>query len=273
MSLRDIFDYESVKKRVKNVTHARTRQRARRLPRNRDLSHFTSMNESRHAYEWVMSHMWMRHVTHVDESCHAYEWVMSRLRMSHVTLTNESCHTYEWRFHTHTHLNRALNDCLANEIWSCHTWMSHVTHEWVMSHMNESCHTWMSHVTHEWVMSHMCVQLNRKLIQKLDDCLANGIWVMSHMTQSHHTYNWVTSHIWTSHVTHMNKSCHTYEWVMSHIWVSHVTHMCVAETWLHQKAERLPSKRDLSHVTHDSVRSHIWVSLVTYMNKSCHTYE
>jgi len=30
---------------------------------------------------------------------------------------------------------------------SCHTWMSHVTHEWVMSHMNESCHTWMSHVT------------------------------------------------------------------------------------------------------------------------------
>jgi len=58
---------------------------------------------------------------------------------------------------------------------SCHTWMSHFTHEWVMSHMDESCHTWMwqhsleaatrhingschtwmSHVTHEWVMSHM----------------------------------------------------------------------------------------------------------------------
>ena len=40
---------------------------------------------------------------------------------------------------------------------SCHTWMSHVTHEWVMSHMNEFCHVWMSHVTHEWVMSHMNV--------------------------------------------------------------------------------------------------------------------
>ena len=26
-----------------------------------------------------------------------------------------------------------------------------------MSYMNESCHTWMSHVTHEWVMSRMNV--------------------------------------------------------------------------------------------------------------------
>jgi len=29
----------------------------------------------------------------------------------------------------------------------CHIWMSHVTYEWVMSHMNESCHIWMSHVS------------------------------------------------------------------------------------------------------------------------------
>ena len=44
---------------------------------------------------------------------------------------------------------------------SCHIWMSHVTYEWVMSHMNESrhiwmvqwnesCHIWMSHVPYEW---------------------------------------------------------------------------------------------------------------------------
>ena len=32
--------------------------------------------------------------------------------------------------------------------------MSHVTYEWVMSHINESCHIWMSHVTHE---CHTCV--------------------------------------------------------------------------------------------------------------------
>ena len=28
----------------------------------------------------------------------------------------------------------------------CHTWMSHVAYEWVMSHINEACHIWMSHV-------------------------------------------------------------------------------------------------------------------------------
>ena len=52
---------------------------------------------------------------------------------------------------------------------SCLTWLIHVwhdsstcanvtwlivTHEWVMSHMDESCHVWMSHVTSEWVVSH-----------------------------------------------------------------------------------------------------------------------
>ena len=38
---------------------------------------------------------------------------------------------------------------------SCLIWMSHVSYEWVMSHMNESCLLWMSHVSYEWVMSSM----------------------------------------------------------------------------------------------------------------------
>jgi len=38
---------------------------------------------------------------------------------------------------------------------SCHIWMSHITYEWVMSHMNKSCEIWMSHVTYEQVISHM----------------------------------------------------------------------------------------------------------------------
>ena len=37
---------------------------------------------------------------------------------------------------------------------SCLTWMSHVSYEWVMSHMNEPCLIWMSHVAHERV-THM----------------------------------------------------------------------------------------------------------------------
>ena len=68
--------------------------------------------------------MWRGLITHIKMSCHIKK---------NVTYVNES----------RIHMNE-----------SCHTWMSHVTHEWVMSHMNKSCHTWMSHVTHEWVMSH-----------------------------------------------------------------------------------------------------------------------
>jgi len=78
-------------------------------------SHVTCINEWRHIYEWVMSHVWMSHVTFTNESCHKYEWVMSHVRMSHVTRTNESCHMYEWVMR--------------------HTWMSHVTYT------NESCAT------------------------------------------------------------------------------------------------------------------------------------
>jgi len=72
---------------------------------------------------------------------------------------------------------------------SCHMWMSHVTCEWVMSHVNESCHMWMSHVTCEWVMSYM----NE----------SRHIWM------SHVTYGWVMSH--------MYESCH--------VCISHVTYL------------------------------------------------
>jgi len=42
---------------------------------------------------------------------------------------------------------------------SCHLWMSHawghVTYEWFMPRMGLLCHPWMSHVTCEWAVSHM----------------------------------------------------------------------------------------------------------------------
>jgi len=37
------------------------------------------MNESCHAYEWVMSHIWMSHVPRMNESCRAFAWVMSHI--------------------------------------------------------------------------------------------------------------------------------------------------------------------------------------------------
>jgi len=69
---------------------------------------------------------------------------------------------------------------------SCHIWLSRVTYEWVMSHMNESRHIWMSHVTYEWVMSRMTESYH--------------IWM------SHVTYEWVMSH--------MNESCHLWWWLL-----------------------------------------------------------
>jgi len=94
-----------------------------------------------------------------------------------------------------------------------HIWVSHVTYEWVMSHMNESRHIWMSYVTYEWVTSHM----NE----------SRHTWIGLVLQMSHVTYERVTSHmtkrcvtnesrhIWMSHVIHEQVLC--YKWVTSHM--------------------------------------------------------
>jgi len=131
-------------------------------------------------------------------------------------------------------------------------WMSHVTYEWVMSHMNESCHIWMSHVTCEyvkskspifirtvctlwWVMAYSDVWRGSFIcvtwLIRMCDMTHSYVWLDLRwllcvwVDVSCHTYEWVASHIWMSRVTHVDESCHTYGWVMSHIWMSHVTHM------------------------------------------------
>ena len=57
------------------------------------MSHVTCMNESCHASEWVVSHVWMIHVRHrmryvteMNESCH----------VSHIRHMQESRHEYDW---------------------------------------------------------------------------------------------------------------------------------------------------------------------------------
>ena len=73
------------------------------------MSHVTHMKESRHAYERVMSRLWISlwisYVTRMDESCHTYGWVMSHVWMRHVTHMNASRHTYE---------------CFMSYIWTRH---------------------------------------------------------------------------------------------------------------------------------------------------------
>jgi len=82
---------------------------------------------------------------------------------------------------------------------SCHIWMSHVIHEWVVSHMNESCHTWMSRVTYEWVMSYMNESCHIWMSHVIHECL---VWIwMRHIAYIQ------SCHIWMSHVA-CNESCH-----------------------------------------------------------------
>jgi len=111
---------------------------------------------------------------------------------------------------------------------ACQIRMSHVTYKWGMSHINESCHIWMRHVTwmnrvtHEWVVSRM----------------DESFWfvfpfVMSHIKEACHIQMSHVSFMRVSEsdmpMSHTNESCliHvTYKWVMSHschIQMSHVS--------------------------------------------------
>jgi len=167
------------------------------------------MNESCHTYEWVMSHIWMSHVTHMNESCHTYEWVMSPI-MRHVT----------------QQIDNSLNKCMhpfkhAQFNESCHTLMSHVTHWWVMSHIDGSIHTLMRQFTRWLVMSHVWWVMSRSKLTNVYGCIQicidagrqsanaqlSGVCVcvcvcvvMSHIDESCHTL---------CDMSHIDESCHT----------------------------------------------------------------
>ena len=183
-------------------------------------------------YEWDMPHInelchiWMSHVT--------YEWAMSQTQM-----TKEPQRPCDWDFWVMSHMIFVV----VNKAYDI--WMSHVTYEWVTSHEwvmlrthttterrgLSVIETWRC-VTHEWVMSHVDESLHM-----CESCLK---WV------SHVTYEWVTSHFWVT--SHMNVSCHawmshyTHRGVVSrvnkswHIWISSVL-QCVAMCCLESSSQ------------------------------------
>ena len=109
------------------------------------MSHVTNMNESWHAYEWVMAHIRTSHGTHMNESWHTYECVMAHVYLSHGTYLNESWHTYEWAkahiwMSNGTHMNKSWR---IYKLVMAYILTSHGTH------MNESWHTY------EWVIAHI----------------------------------------------------------------------------------------------------------------------
>ena len=97
------------------------------------VRHVTHINELRHAYEWVMSHMRMSHVTHINQSCHTYEWViylcfkegMSHIWMSYVTHINELRHIYEW---VTSHISIGMSSLTQINQLACHLW--HISINW-----------------------------------------------------------------------------------------------------------------------------------------------
>ena len=145
-----------------------------------------------------MSHIWMRHVTHMNESCHAYEWVMSHIWMSHVTqVLLELSRMYEW---------------VTSHIWMSHIasiWMSHVTHVneswqiygWVKSHL------WMRdimrHITYiGWIMSHMWTNRGKHTWMRQVTLMSASYrtWTLVYMRRTHShvrhdTFRGVTSNL------------------------------------------------------------------------------
>jgi len=130
------------------------------------------INESCHAYEWVMSHIRMSHVAHMKEPCHTYDSASflfggycGLIWMRHVTHTNEACHTHEWGMckrvctRTYTCIRTYTNEaCHTHEWGMSHAWMRHVTHmNENITHTNEVSHA------HDWAISHVALWMMANL--------------------------------------------------------------------------------------------------------------
>ena len=98
-------------------------------------------------------------------------------------------------WHTHVCMTWAL--VFASFPASRHTFMSHVTHSWVTSHIHEARHTFMRHVTHSWVTSHIHESCHTFMSH------VTPSWVTSLIHESRHT-SWVTDTFicktWHTHV-------------------------------------------------------------------------
>jgi len=241
------------------------------------MSHVTYINESSHAFEGVMSHIWMRHVAHTYESSEEAigerHWKLSDVllmshvthRMSPVTYMKESCNTYE---------------CVMPHIGMSHLSKANFIRHWNPSgilrmshaiHVKESCHIYegfMSHMSRSYITrmneSYHTYEWVRRAVEILQAC---SEWVMSRIVE------WVVSYVWMSHVTIMKEECHAYEWFVSYICISHVKHINGScDTY-----KRVMSQTWMGHACHARVMSHIWMSHVTRMNgniqKSCHAHK
>ena len=133
--------------------------------------------------------------------------------------------TYEWVM---SHINE-----------SYHIWMSHVPHQWVMSYMNESCHTWMSHVTYERVMS--CIHDTAHSYLTHSDSTTNS---PIHMWN----YLYICDMTGVKYLIHMRHDL--FIWNMTHSYVKLLIHM-----WHDSCKVPLPKRPPRAYVTW---LNHMW---------------
>ena len=89
------------------------------------------MNESRHTYEWVTSHIWMSHVTHMNESCHTSEYVMAQTKTWNI-LTS-------WNHSSSSQCFDGFHTCMFHMIHTSHHTI-HTSHHTIhTSHLSLTC--------------------------------------------------------------------------------------------------------------------------------------
>jgi len=127
-------------------------------------------------------HIWNSHVT--------YGWVVSRSHVTYGGVMSQKNGCYHIRMSRVTHewvLSYMNEACHANDWVMLHlntsyrTYTSHVTHQWVISHVIQCCCTWMSHITREWVRPHMHESCHIQISHVAPACL------MLHLKESCHT--------------------------------------------------------------------------------------
>jgi len=175
------------------------------------------LNESCHAHEWVLTHIWMSHVTHTNESCRTYEWVMTHTWVSRVTHMNESCHTCDGvmshiRMSHDTQTSTSKSQHGANNM--SHTRMSHAT---CLYKHQASCHTYERVIAlvcrlHVWYMNaswYIRVTWKRHVTQMSESCQVTWLIHMCDMTYSNMVYTGELTHsfngliLWTSSPIHL----------------------------------------------------------------------
>jgi len=132
--------------------------------------------------------------------------------------------------------------------------MPHTRMSYVVWHVNESRHMWMSNVTCQWVMAHVntscrkhALAIQRHVRKKTAQSLCKTIWreclgPVTHIIHEKRLRSQVRSHTWTSHVPH--------EWFMSHVNESCLPHGSVSVVGV------MPHTR-MSYVACEWVMSHV----------------